>query len=125
MAERTSDNYKIGEVGAKRKKSGDADSEEKLESSLVSLRDSATNTNLSISLMQKDVLVEITCPWKDCLLFEIIDVLSNLRLDTHSVQSSKFDSFLSLTIIAKVVLMFSLVSSRYKKSSISDSFLSI
>lgn len=100
-AERTSDNYRNSRVGVKRK-AGDVDSEGKMENSLVSLRDTSTNTNLSISLIQKDVLIEITCPWKESLLLEIIDALTNLRLDTHSVQSSISDSFLAVTIKAKI-----------------------
>ncbi|KAL8141643.1 hypothetical protein V2J09_014675 [Rumex salicifolius] len=101
MVERTSDNYKTDNTGIKRR-SSDSNNEENLENSIVSLRDSSTKTNLSISVIQKDVLVEIKCPWKECLLFETIDALRNLRLDTHSVQSSTSDSFLSLTIKAKI-----------------------
>ncbi|KAL8158984.1 hypothetical protein V2J09_000521 [Rumex salicifolius] len=96
-AERTSDNYKSNKNGVKRKAS-----EVDLEDSLVSLRDSSTNTNISISLIQNDVSIEITCPHKQCVLIEIIDALANLRLDTHSVQSSVSDDYLSVTIKAMI-----------------------
>ncbi|KAL8150433.1 hypothetical protein V2J09_020241 [Rumex salicifolius] len=93
MSERTSDNYGNNKPRAKRK----AD-----ESDEVMIKHNSMNTNISISLIEKDVLIKLICPWKECLLLEIMDALSNLKLDTHSIQSSTSESILSVTIKAKI-----------------------
>lgn len=104
-AERTSDNYGNNRIGNGKKplinkrKAHDID-ENKPETNMVLLKDSSCD-NISVSLMEKDVVVAIRCPWRECLLLEIMDVVSNLHLDSHSFQSSTIDGVVSVTIEAK------------------------
>lgn len=59
--------------------------------------------DISVSVNDKDVIIEINCPWREGLLLEIMDAAaSHLHLDSHSVQSSTINGILSLTIKSKV-----------------------
>ncbi|XP_073525929.1 uncharacterized protein, partial [Phyllobates terribilis] len=59
--------------------------------------------SISIRLIEKDdVAIQIRCPHKQYVLLDIMNGLTSLRLDTHSVQSSISHGFLSLTIKAKM-----------------------
>lgn len=60
--------------------------------------------NTAVSIIEKEVLIEIRCPWRDCLLLKIMDAISHLHLDSHSVQSTNSDGILSLTVKSKVNL---------------------
>ncbi|KAH9602825.1 hypothetical protein KSS87_020320, partial [Heliosperma pusillum] len=53
-------------------------------------------TFITISMVDKDVSINISCPWRDSLLIQIIDAMSNLHLDSQSVHSSTVDGLLSL-----------------------------
>ncbi|KAF8380233.1 hypothetical protein HHK36_027715 [Tetracentron sinense] len=57
--------------------------------------------DVTVSLMDKEVLIEMRCPWRECLLLEIMDAINNLHLDAHSVQSSTADGILALTLKSK------------------------
>lgn len=57
--------------------------------------------NTTVSIIEKEVLIEIRCPWRDCLLLKIMDAISHLHLDSHSVQSTNSDGILSLTVKSK------------------------
>ena len=105
--EGTSDNYgnkKTGCNGKKpllnKRKARDMDEAEP-ETNHVVPKDSPAD-NVAVRLKNKDVVIEIQCPWRDGVLLEIMDVLSNLRLDSHSVQSSTVDGIISLTIKSMV-----------------------
>ncbi|XP_021668380.1 transcription factor GLABRA 3 isoform X2 [Hevea brasiliensis] len=63
-------------------------------------KDTSTD-NIIVCMNDKDVLIEIKCPWREGLLLEIIDAATQLHLDSHSVQSSTIDGILSLTIKSK------------------------
>ncbi|KAL5552062.1 hypothetical protein UlMin_002238 [Ulmus minor] len=54
-----------------------------------------------VTKKNKDVTIEIRCSWREGVLLEIMDALSALHLDSHSVQSSTTDGILSLTINSK------------------------
>ncbi|XP_059661797.1 transcription factor EGL1-like isoform X1 [Cornus florida] len=102
--ERTSDNYGNSTGIGKRpsinkRKACDIDGGEP-EINLVQLKDSSTD-NVTVKMTEKDVLIEIRCPWRECLLLEIMDAISNFHLDSHSVQSSNVDGILSLNIKSK------------------------
>ncbi|XP_024032509.1 transcription factor GLABRA 3-like [Morus notabilis] len=60
-------------------------------------KDSSADS-IAVSMKNKVVIIEIRCPWREGLLLEIIDALSNLHLDSHSVQSSTVDGIISLII---------------------------
>nr|AAR21673.1 myc-like anthocyanin regulatory protein [Cornus chinensis] len=104
-AERTSDNYENNRIGIGKKplinkrKACDIDEAEP-EINLVHLKDSSTD-DVSVRIIDKDVFIEIRCPWRERLLLEIMDAISNFHLDSHSVQSSNIDGILSLSIKSK------------------------
>ncbi|KAK8948076.1 Transcription factor GLABRA 3 [Platanthera guangdongensis] len=106
IAERTSDNYgNEGLFGChnpstnKRKACQiyDAEAEHQLLLSKNALVD------INVTMIENEVLVELQCPWRDFLLLEIVEAMSNLHLDAHSVQSSTADSTLAITLRAKVM----------------------
>ncbi|XP_022760207.1 transcription factor EGL1-like [Durio zibethinus] len=103
--ERTSDNYGNNKItnGKKssinKRKACDID-EAELEIDYVASKDGLTD-NLTVSMNKKDFLIEFRCPWREGILLEIMDALSTLNLDCHSVQSSTTEGILSLTIKSK------------------------
>ena len=58
--------------------------------------------NLSIGSFGNEVVIELRCAWREGILLEIMDVISHLNLDSHSVQSSTGDGLLCLTVNCKV-----------------------
>jgi len=58
--------------------------------------------NLRISSLGNEVVIELRCAWREGILLEIMDVISDLNLDSHSVQSSTGDGLLCLTVNCKV-----------------------
>lgn len=104
--ERTSDNcgsYKSGnnkKPPANKRKACNIDKTEQEMDYDIS-KDTSTD-NITVSINEKDVLIEMKCPWREGLLLEIIDAASHLHLDSHSVQSSTIDGILYLTIKSKV-----------------------
>ncbi|KAH7550262.1 hypothetical protein JRO89_XS13G0162400 [Xanthoceras sorbifolium] len=102
--ERTSDNYgnnKIsnGKKPPNKRKACDIDEMEP-EIEYVVPKDGSTD-NITVSTNDKNVLIEIRCPWREGILIEIMDAVSNLHLDSHSVQSSTTEEILSATIKSK------------------------
>ncbi|XP_068640188.1 LOW QUALITY PROTEIN: transcription factor EGL1-like [Aristolochia californica] len=57
--------------------------------------------DVTVTIVDKEVSVELRCPWRDCLLLEIVDAISSLHLDAHSVQSSTTDGILALMLKSK------------------------
>ncbi|KAK6130010.1 hypothetical protein DH2020_036232 [Rehmannia glutinosa] len=64
------------------------------------LRDSSTDS-ITISVTDKDVLIEIRCSWREFVLVEVMEVITKLHLDSQTVQSSNTDGVLSVSIKAK------------------------
>ncbi|KAL0694049.1 hypothetical protein Bca4012_061229 [Brassica carinata] len=58
--------------------------------------------NLRIGSFGNEVVIELRCAWREGILLEIMDVISDLNLDSHSVQSSTGDGLLCLTVNCKV-----------------------
>lgn len=58
--------------------------------------------NLLVSIEDREVVIQMKCKWREGLLLEIINTARNLRLDSHSVQSSTTDGILSLAMKSKV-----------------------
>lgn len=93
--ERTSANCTNSETGnGKRVQIGEA---KQAETDNTGLTD-----NLRISSFGNEVVIELRCAWREGVLLEIMDVISDLNLDSHSVQSSTGDGLLWLTINCKV-----------------------
>lgn len=59
--------------------------------------------DVNVTVIEKEAFLDMCCPWRECLLLEIVEVLSNLHLDPLSMQSSTADGVLALTIKAKVL----------------------
>ncbi|KAL1188049.1 Transcription factor EGL1 [Cardamine amara subsp. amara] len=57
--------------------------------------------NLRISSFGNEVVIELRCAWREGILLEIMDVISDLNLDSHSVQSSTGEGLLCLTVNCK------------------------
>ncbi|KAL6556399.1 endoglucanase 3 [Orobanche gracilis] len=104
--ERTSDNYGPNKIGnskkpyANKRKACETD-KTGAENNRVRLRDSSSADNITVSVIDKDVLIEMKCSWRDCVLVEIMEAVRKLRMDTQSIQSSNTDGILSLVIKSK------------------------
>ena len=104
--EGTSDNYGNNKSRSRKKqlinkrKAGDMDEVDPEKYHDVSKDSSADN--ITVIKKNKDAIIEIRCPWREGVLLEIVDALSNLHLDSHSVQSTTMDGVISLTIQAMV-----------------------
>ncbi|XP_021748530.1 transcription factor MYC1-like [Chenopodium quinoa] len=57
--------------------------------------------DIEVSIEELEVLITMKCPWRECLLIRIMEVLSNLNLETHSVQSSTLNGILSVFLKSK------------------------
>ncbi|KAF5180361.1 Gl3-like basic helix-loop-helix transcription factor [Thalictrum thalictroides] len=57
--------------------------------------------DITVCIEETEATIEMHVPWRECLLLEIMDVISNLQLDAHSVKSSTSDGILSLTLNSK------------------------
>lgn len=105
ITERTSDNY-----GHNENANGKRPSINKRKASNIDAADAELNwvlskdnlADMTVTVIEKEVLIEMLCPWRECLLLEIVDAISNLHLDAHSVQSSTTDGILTLKLRSKV-----------------------
>lgn len=103
--ETTSDNYEANIISGKKalnKRKACDIVELEPEIDYVVLEDGST-ADITISTIDKNVLIEIRCPWREGILLEIMDAINNLHLDSHSVQSSTADGMLCVTIKSKVI----------------------
>lgn len=104
IAERTSDNY--GNNEANRRKSS---TNKRKACSIEEAAPGHDNwciskdggIDISVTVIDKEVMLELNCPWRDCLLLKIVDVISDLQLDVHSVQSSTLNGILTVALKAK------------------------
>ncbi|XP_024994512.1 transcription factor EGL1-like [Cynara cardunculus var. scolymus] len=87
LQERTSDNYAI-----KRKASCD----------LEDLQEECLSDCITVSVIEKDVAIEIQCRWRDNMMVQVFDAISSLNLESHSVHSSIADGILTLSIESKL-----------------------
>nr|QEA69212.1 MYC36 [Hevea brasiliensis] len=105
VIERTSDNYGSNKIGNNKKplvnKRKVCNIDEREAEMDYGISKDASDDNITVIMNDKDVLIEIKCPWREGLLLEIMDAASHLLLDSHSVQSSAIDGILSLTIKSK------------------------
>ncbi|PIN05635.1 hypothetical protein CDL12_21823 [Handroanthus impetiginosus] len=103
--DRTSDNYGPNKIVNTKKpltNKRKACEMEKIdnENNRVRLRDSSTD-NITMSITETDVLIEMRCPWRDRVLLEVMEAIGKLRIDTQTVQSSNDDGIFYMTIKAK------------------------
>lgn len=104
--ERTSDNYGNNKTSSGKKplinKRKASDIDESEQGINYGVQEDGLADNVTVSMKNNSVTIEIMCSWREGVLLEIMDALSNLHLDSHSVQSSIIDGILSLTIKSKV-----------------------
>jgi hypothetical protein len=104
--ERTSDNYgnnKTNDIKKSlinKRKACDIDETEP-ERNYIVPKEGLTD-NVIVSMTNREVLIQMRCPSREGVLLEIMDAVSNLQLDCHSVQSSTVEGMLSLIIKSKV-----------------------
>ncbi|KAL3498848.1 hypothetical protein ACH5RR_041580 [Cinchona calisaya] len=103
--ERSSDNYFNDKVGKSRKqlirkrKASDVEEiEPKTDRRMF--RESLID-DVSVNVIDKNALIVVKCPWTESVFLEIMEAVSKFNLDSHTVQSSKADGSLSLSIKAK------------------------
>ncbi|KAG8065696.1 hypothetical protein GUJ93_ZPchr0004g39289 [Zizania palustris] len=60
------------------------------------------SSNLNVTVMDKEVLLEVHCGWKELLMTRVFDAIKSLSLDVLSVQASTLNGLLGLKIQAKV-----------------------
>nr|AVD68968.1 bHLH1 [Muscari armeniacum] len=99
IAERTSDNYGNEDTNqrkslARKRKACDIEGDRWCIS-----KDAGVDINVTV--IDNEVMIEMNCPWRDCLLLEIVDAISSIQLDVLSVQSSTSNGSLALTLKAK------------------------
>ncbi|GLT67853.1 hypothetical protein SLA2020_401310 [Shorea laevis] len=103
--ERTSDNYGYNRnsngkrPSINKRKVCDIDEAEP-EMDYVAMKDGSTD-DVTVTVNNMDVVIQIRCPWKEGILLEIMDAASHLHLDCHSVQSSTAEGTLSITVKSK------------------------
>ncbi|PKI39989.1 hypothetical protein CRG98_039652 [Punica granatum] len=57
--------------------------------------------DLKVHIKDREVHIEMRCPYREYLLLDIMEVINNLHLDAHSIQSSTSDGVLTLTLESK------------------------
>ncbi|KAK1266412.1 Transcription factor EGL1 [Acorus gramineus] len=108
VAERTSDNYGNNDNATEKRRSFNKRKareidEEETGDHWISSKDGSVDVNVTV--IDKEISIEMHCPWRDCLLIEILDTICNLHLDAQNVQSSTADGILSLTLKSKVCIL--------------------
>jgi len=59
-------------------------------------------SNVTVTVSDRDVLLEVQCWWEELLMTRVFDAIKSLHLDVHSVQASAPDGFMGLKIRAQV-----------------------
>nr|QDS02912.1 basic helix-loop-helix [Narcissus tazetta subsp. chinensis] len=105
VSERTSDNYNYNDTANKRKPSASKrkaratnEYDDRDDHPIIS---KSNAVNINVSVIEKEVMLEMNCTWRDSLLIETVNAISNLQLDAFSVQSSTVDGILTLVLKAK------------------------
>ncbi|KAK4797116.1 hypothetical protein SAY86_029442 [Trapa natans] len=104
FGEQTSDNYegtnlnegRILQPTANKRKACDIDETENEEFNPSSLR--GGQPQLKVHIKDKEVFIEMRCPFREYLLLDIMEAINNLHLDAHSIQSSSCNGVLTLTL---------------------------
>lgn len=106
MLEQTSDNYDNRKIdnGKKpwlnKRKVCDID-ETDPELNEVGLKDGLLDVKVSMK-DNKEVVIEMRCPYREYILLDIMDAINNLHLEAYSVISSNLDGVIKLTLKSKV-----------------------
>ncbi|KAL9670287.1 hypothetical protein QQ045_007838 [Rhodiola kirilowii] len=101
--ERTSDNYELEESTKPKalKKKRKACHADKNHAKCASSKDKY-NDNLLVEVEDKDLRIEVKCAWRRQLLPELMETLSNLNIESPSMQIHIVNGILSLKITSKL-----------------------
>lgn len=58
--------------------------------------------SIVINMIDKEVSIKMRCLWSEGLLLKIMEALTNLQMNCHTVQSSNIEGILSIAIESKV-----------------------
>lgn len=58
--------------------------------------------DVKVNTVEQEVLIKLRCPWREHLLLDIMEAVTNLNLDTHTVQSSTLNGIVSLFLKSKI-----------------------
>lgn len=97
-----SNNRKPSSSPFNKRKASEIVEEMEHETEYCRMGESSSTEDLTVSIVDKNVSIEINCPWRESLLLEIMDTVSDLNLESQAVQSSNADGVFSLTIKSKV-----------------------
>lgn len=75
--------------------------EESSETEQVMVRD---ETDVRVELKESEVLIEVRCLYRDYIVADIMEAMSNLNMDASSIRSKNQEGFLVLNLKAKVSL---------------------
>ncbi|XP_065031172.1 transcription factor EGL1-like [Musa acuminata AAA Group] len=100
VSERTSDNYIHREITDGRKASANKRKARDMDEAEAEHEHHCVE--VSVTMKEKEVVVKMHCPWREYLLPEIVESMSNLHLDPLSVQSSTVDGMLAMTVKSKL-----------------------
>lgn len=98
IAEQISDNYHYKKNDSKKtlinkRKACDIDESDP---------DHENAVDVKVAMKENEVLIEMSCPYRELILLDIMDAMNNLHLDAHSVVSSNHDGILKLALKSKV-----------------------
>ncbi|KAH1068110.1 hypothetical protein GLYMA_03G009500v4 [Glycine max] len=57
--------------------------------------------DVKVNVKDQEVLIEMKCPYRKYILYDIMDTINNLHLDAQTVESSTSDGVLTLTLKSK------------------------
>jgi hypothetical protein len=100
MVDRTSDNHGIKKPWINKRKAHDID-EAELELDEVAPKDGMP-VDLKVCMKEKEILIEMRCPYREYMLLDILDEANKRQLDVLSVHSSTLDGIFTLTLKSKV-----------------------
>ncbi|CAN6276572.1 unnamed protein product [Urochloa humidicola] len=63
--------------------------------------DKDSTSNVTVTVSDKDVLLEVQCRWEELMMTRVFDAIKSLHLDVLSVQASVPDGFMGLKIRAQ------------------------
>ncbi|KAK4365371.1 hypothetical protein RND71_016729 [Anisodus tanguticus] len=104
-AEQTSDNCgtsKFNDIkGSLPNKRKACDMDEMEPESCNGLLKGSSADSIVINMIDKEVSIKMRCLWSEGLLLKIMETLTDLQMDCHTVQSSNIDGILSIAIESK------------------------
>ncbi|KAK4769796.1 hypothetical protein SAY87_030328 [Trapa incisa] len=103
LGEQSSDNYENRKLNEGRRQSiinkrKACDIDETENEEFNPAPQSGGQPQLKVHIKDKEVLIEMRCPYREYLLLDIMEAINNLHLDAHSIQSSSSNGVLTLTL---------------------------